>query len=238
MRVPAGVVVCLVAAMLVACQPSSSESTRRALPTPATPAASASGGPMVAPASASSSARPVAAASSDAGGVFNLTGPELFLASGIATEIRRSCGRAPDLPAEAIAGIQCHPDSTSIEAIGFYLFERRAPMREWYFARLAEFGVERDSGETCVDGLPGEGVDTPGIENLEYRIGCYVDASGAANVRMALPAVAEDRSVYVGAAGTTQSIEGLVAALFPNYVPGTIGSTFGVSTVWSAARSD
>lgn len=119
MLVPTRVVVCLIAAVLVACQPSSSESTPSAPSTPATrvtPAASDSDGSMVAPASASSPASPVAAASSEAGGLFDLTGPELFLATGIATEIRRSCGRAPDLPAEAIAGLQCHPGSTGIEA--------------------------------------------------------------------------------------------------------------------------
>ena len=240
MRVPTRLVACLMLAVLVACQPSASASlsVRPESAESATPEASSVPGSESASAVASSSATPSTSTSPEVGGLVDLTGPELFLASGIATEFRRSCSRATDLPDEAVAGLQCHPESAGIEAIGFYLFDRREPMADWYFARLAEFGVEPSSGSTCVDGLPGEGTDTPGIEGYEFRIGCYVDTSGAANVRMALPAVAEDLSVYVGAAGRTESIEELLATLFPNRVPGMVGSTFGVGFVWSAARSD
>ena len=41
---------------------------------------------------------------------------------------------ATDLPDGATAGLQCHPEG--IAAIGFYLFDDRATMRDWYVAAL------------------------------------------------------------------------------------------------------
>ena len=86
-------------------------------------------------------------------------------------------------------------------------------MRAAYFGRLAEFGVEENS-RGCGEGSPGEGVDTPGLEGFELRLGCYVDADGVAQVRMAFPSVADSRSVYVGAASEDASIEDLLLTLF------------------------
>ena len=109
-------------------------------------------------------------------------------------------------------------------------------MRAAYFGRLAEFGVEENS-RGCGEGSPGEGVDTPGLEGFELRLGCYVDADGVAQVRMAFPSVADSRSVYVGAASEDASIEDLLLTLFGPR-EGVIGCGFCISQVWSAAQSD
>lgn len=233
MRVPTRVLLLVLAAAISGCAPSASASPSAGTPTATTDASAPAG--TSSPSGAGGSGGPSATAG-EVGGLVDLTGPELFLASGIAIEVRRSCGRAPELPDGAVAGLQCHPDG--VAAIGFYLFDDRATMHDWYFARLAEFGVERDSGEVCRDGLPGEGADNPGDDDFVNRIGCYVDTSGAANVRMAFPAVAGDQSVYVGAAGETGSIPDLLAALFPPRGPGATGCNYCIGTVWSAGRSD
>ena len=197
----------LLAIVLSACQASSDESE----PATATPGTSSS----IPSASASATAKTSEAASPSASptsgaatGLEDLTGAQLFLLSGVDGESRSTCTPAPELPPRATAGIQC--DRAGVTAIGFYLFDDADTMRESYFARLAEFGVEPNSGEVCRDGAPGEGIDTPGNEGFEFRVGCYVDADGIAQVRAALPAVAESRSVYVGIAGTDGSIADLL----------------------------
>lgn len=185
---------------------------------------------------ASEAASPSAAPTPEATpGPQDWTGGELFLLSGVDRATRSTCGSAPELPPEASAGIQCRP--AGVTAIGFYLFDDAEAMRETYFARLAEFGVEPDSGQVCRDGSPGEGADTPGLEGFEYRIGCYVDADGIAQVRAALPAVAGSRSVYIGVAGTDDSIADLLLELFGPR-EGVIGCNFCVGSLWFAAQAD
>jgi hypothetical protein len=174
-------------------------------------------------------------ASEPAAGLDDWTGGQLFLLSGVDRATRSTCVPAPELPPEATAGIQCRPPG--VTAIGFYLFEDAETMRETYFARLAEFGVEPSSGSVCRDGSPGEGIDTPGNEGFEFRVGCYVDADGIAQVRAALPAVAEFRSVYIGVAGTSDSIADLLLELFGPR-EGVIGCNFCVGSLWSAAQAD
>jgi len=222
----------LLAIVLSACQASSDESE----PVAATPSASASLPSVSASAAASEAASPSASPTSGAAtGLEDWTGAQLFLLSGVEPVTRSTCAPAPELPPEATAGIQC--DRTGATAIGFYLFDDADTMRESYFARLAEFGVEPNSGEVCRDGAPGEGIDTPGNEGFEFRVGCYVDADGIAQVRAALPAVAESRSVYVGIAGTDGSIADLLLELFGPR-EGVVGCNFCVGSLWSAARAD
>jgi hypothetical protein len=231
--------VTLLATVLAGCQatfdgsPSAATSTGASESTPSEPAPSASASAGVA---ASEAASPSAAAPSDpATGLEDWTGGQLFLLSGVARATRPTCGPAPELPPEATAGIQCR--LPGITAIGFYLYEDADTMREAYFARLAEFGVEPDSGQVCRDGSPGEGADTPGLEGFEHRIGCYVDADGIAQVRAAMPAVAASRSVYIGVAGTDGSIADLLVELFGSR-EGIIGCNFCVSSLWFAAQAD
>ncbi len=233
-RLSIRVTVLLLAGVLASCQ---------ATPDPSPPAATSpettGSAPSVAATAseaASESASPSATPTSEpATGLEDWTGGQLFLLSGVERPTRATCGPAPELPPEASAGIQCRP--AGVTAIGFYLFEDPDSMREAYFARLAEFGVERESGQVCRDGSPGEGADTPGIEGFEYRIGCYVDADGIAQVRAALPAVAGSRSVYIGVAGADGSIADLLLQLFGSR-EGIIGCNFCVSSLWFAAQPD
>jgi hypothetical protein len=141
----------------------------------------------------------------------------------------------PGAAAGSDAGIQC--ERAGVTAIGFYLFEDGETMRDAYFARLAEFGVEENSGQVCRDGSPGEGTDTPGLEGFEYRVGCYVDADGIAQVRAALPAVAGSWSVYIGVAGTDGSIADLLLELFGSR-EGVVGCNYCVGSLWSVAQAD
>jgi hypothetical protein len=237
--------VLVVAVVIAACEATPSDSPPATTsPTSSEPAPSASARASAsASATASGPVSPsVVPTPEPAAGLDDWTGGQLFLLSGVDRAIRSTCGPAPDLPPEATAGIQCRPAgatavATGVTAIGFYLFEDADTMREAYFARLAEFGVEPNSGSVCRDGAPGEGADTPGIEGFELRVGCYVDADGIAQVRAALPAVADTRSVYIGVAGTNDSIADLLLELFGPR-EGVIGCNFCVGSLWSAAQGN
>ena len=219
--------------VVAACQAAPGESASApTLPAATTSATSTPAASMTPSAEATASAARSAAAP---GGLDDWTAAQLFLLSGVSRPIRSTCEAALDLPPEATAGIQCRP--AGITAIGFYLFESAEAMRETYFARLAEFGVERESGDVCRDGEPGEGIDMPGNEGFEYRIGCYVDGDGIAQVRAALPAVAEFHSVYIGAAGVDGSISDLLLTLFGPR-EGVVGCNFCAGWLWSVARAE
>src|SRR5690606_15739459 len=51
-----------------------------------------------------------------------------------------------DLPAGAIAGIECTADDPAVARLGFYLFADEATMLEAYFARMASEGIATESG--------------------------------------------------------------------------------------------
>ena len=167
-------------------------------------------------------------------GLAEWTGAELFLLGGLEPKARLKCTKAPKLPEGAYDGIQCHPGGAIIDSIGFYAFDDRDDMRKLYFARLAEYGVKPDSGEGCLDGMPGESVDTPGNEGYELRVGCYVDESGLANARMLFPSD-YGQSVYIGVVGKDLSIGKLFfEGLFPDFEPGTTGCGWCAGSIWSA----
>ena len=165
-------------------------------------------------------------------GLQDWTAAELYLLAGAQPKVRPTCSKAPKLPEGGYDGIQCHP--AGIGTIGFYAFDDRAEMRKVYFARLAEYKVKPDSGRVCLDGKPGEGVDTPGNEGFEWRIGCYVDENGLANARLLLPSGTSGQNVYVGVVGKVPSIGSLFAALFPGHDPAAAGCAWCAEEVWTA----
>lgn len=183
------------------------------------------------PSAAPPSSAPEATAAPSAIGLEDWTAAQLFLLAGAEPNIRPTCGKAPRLPDGAYDGIQCEPDGFSI---GYYAFDERDVMRKLYFDRLAEYGVEPDSGEGCFDGKPGESVDTPGNEGFELHVGCYVDETGLANARMIFASETWGQSVYVGVVGNDGSIDNLFAALFPDYEPGSTGCGWCAGQIWSA----
>jgi hypothetical protein len=135
------------------------------------------------------------------------------------------------LPQGSIDGIDCKPDG--IETMGAYGFATRDDMQRRYFARLAEHDVTADSGNGCEDGRPGEIADSPDFGWGPNRIGCYVDESGHANVRMTFPSESGGQSVYIGVVGRNGSIADLMRWLFPGYAPGTYDCTWCTDSIWS-----
>ena len=164
-------------------------------------------------------------------GLGDWTAAELFLLAGVDKKIRTTCAKAPKLPDGAYDGIQCMP--AGIASIGFYAFDDRNVMRKLYFARLAEYKVKPDTGNLCMDGKPGEGIDTPGNQGYEARVGCYIDETGAANARLLLPADTAGQSVYVGVVGKNARISDLFSWLFPDYQPGATGCGWCIDSAWS-----
>jgi len=125
---------------------------------------------------------------------------EASLFSGLRADARFACSaRRVDLPAHAIAGVECSPEVKGIDRIGAYLFSSRDDLLETYFARLAEAGVKPRSG-SCPEGA-GEAAYTPGDSEADvapYRQGCFVNEFGNANYRF----TAAGAPVYVGILGT------------------------------------
>lgn len=101
------------------------------------------------------------------------------------------------LPLGTIAGIDCASTDPAVARIGFYLFEDDATMLDAYLARMAEEGIELESG-SCVDG-EGEHAYVPGEGLIAWRHGCFVNDSGYANYRATLPGA----HVYLGILGRT-----------------------------------
>ena len=84
------------------------------------------------------------------------------------------------LPDGAVAGIECSPGLVDVDRVALFLFDFRPTLLETYFARLADHGVQPQSG-FCRAGIGGEdpypaGDDGP--ELIPERNGCYVDDSG------------------------------------------------------------
>jgi len=132
---------------------------------------------------------------------------EAFLLSGLRSDARLACApRLVDLPAHAVAGVECSPEVDLVDRIGVYLFAARDELLETYFDRLAEYGVEPSSG-SCPQ-RAGEHAYVPGDSGPTigpYRLGCFLNEFGNANYRFTAP----DSLVYVGILGTGKDLEAL-----------------------------
>ena len=111
--------------------------------------------------------------------------------------------RNDDLPAKAIAGIECASEDPTIARVGFYLFENDADILDAYLARMTAEGVATDSGP-CADG-EGEGAYTPGEGMVPSRNGCFINDEGVANYRVTLPY----HHVYIGILGRSDDMRAL-----------------------------
>lgn len=172
-----------------------------------------------------------AAAASSGTGLDAWSKGELFLLAGLEKDLRPVCGKTSKLPESALDGIECKPHG--VASMGIYRFGTRTEARELYFARLAEYKVKPETGDVCHDGQPGEGIDTPGFPGYELRVGCYVDETGAANVRMLFPAETRGQNVYIGVVGNNSSIKDLFGWLFPDFQPGLAGCSWCISKIWA-----
>jgi hypothetical protein len=91
--------------------------------------------------------------------VFGWTSGQIVLLAGVADDVRPTCRLADVLPEGSDEGIRCFPDG--VKAVGFYLVANTDWMQDMlYNKRLASYGVTRKSVGTCVDGVPGDILDS------------------------------------------------------------------------------
>jgi hypothetical protein len=126
--------------------------------------------------------------------------------------------RTEGLPQNATAGIECVLDTDLVERVGVYRFDTLEAAAAAYIARLAGYGVSLRSGN-CEGGAagdtawipgdgPGDGGDQP------YRIGCFLDENGTANVRLTCdeyPSALGGGARYIGVLGSGADLAGLTA---------------------------
>ncbi len=132
---------------------------------------------------------------------------EAYLRAGIRPDATTDCApRREDLPARAIAGVECRGDQPAVERVGFYLFASEADLLATYFERLDAEGIGVASGG-CFGGEEGEGSYHP--EEFEgtgpNRDGCFINDAGRANYRATL----SDALVYMGVLGASGDIQAL-----------------------------
>jgi len=135
------------------------------------------------------------------------TADEARLFDGLRADAKFDCAaRRVDLPAHAVAGVECAPKGDLVERIGVYGFTSADDLLDTYLARLASSGVKPRSG-SCREGV-GEDAYVPGDHGATlspYRNGCYLNEHGVANFRYTEP----DALVYVGILGTGKDVVAL-----------------------------
>lgn len=138
---------------------------------------------------------------------------EQDLVFGLRADAQVDCApRRSDLPPRAIAGVECRVGSDLVDRVGIYAFSSQADALLAYRVRLESVGVALRSGD-CFAGksgdfawVPGDGLKAYG--DLPYRLGCYRDENGNANIR--LTCWGGDRGgVYIGVLGAKADIAAL-----------------------------
>jgi hypothetical protein len=177
-------------------------------PSPSTGAPSASPPPSAPPADPSVSPSPSGPTPSEVPSPepteIALTAQEQYLLDGILRGAIDCEAIRDDLPANALAGIECDSDEPAIARIGFYLFDDDQAMLDAYVDRMTAEGVALGSGG-CVDG-EGENAYTPGEGMVLSRNGCFVNEAGIGNYRATLPG----SHVYFGILGRTAEMAALL----------------------------
>ena len=151
---------------------------------------------------------------------------ELFAA--LREDAQVNCApRTNDLPQNATDAIECTIGSDLVERVGIYRFDTPEAAASAYIARMASYGVALRTGD-CRAGTPGDAAWTPGDGpseggDLPYRIGCFLDENGTANVRLtcdAYPSALGGGGRYVGILGTGADLAALTAwaAQYPDGV--------------------
>ncbi|HET9520522.1 MAG TPA: hypothetical protein VFO73_05730 [Candidatus Limnocylindrales bacterium] len=185
--------------------------------TPATPPPS-----VTPPASPEPSVTPPPARPSPVLGDF--TAGERYLYDGVrrgAVDCEPAAG-SDEVPAKAIAGLECWSDDPAVARVGFYLFENDADMLAAYTARMTAEGIALDSG-SCRDG-EGEMSYAPGEGPTADRNGCFINDEGYANYRLTMAG----SHVYVGILGRSADMAALEDFAWLGSV-----DTPGAPTLWS-----
>ena len=125
--------------------------------------------------------------------------------------------RRDDLPEGARWGIECHPNDPLVARVGVYDFPTEIDAARAYMTRMADSGVDVNSGDCGRDQpgetawVPGDGegdIDDPGVFNFENealspeRAGCFLNEDGIANTRVTC-------GVYIGVLGTGKDLSDL-----------------------------
>lgn len=158
-----------------------------------------------------------------------LTEDEVFLVAGLRPDVRGRCApRRDGLPARAVAGVTCRPSAGGVDEVGAYLFERAGDLQAAYRDRMAEAGIELGSG-SCPTG-PGETAYVPEALGTigPFRIGCFRNEFGNANLRLTAP----DSLVYIGVLGTGPDIKAIW-----NWAWGGNQDQLGSPTIWREPSS-
>lgn len=183
------------------------------------PPLSATGDPGAA---ASQSARPSSGGPAESGAPaasvpagFSPVQAELFAA--LREDARVNCvPRTADLPQNATDAIECTLGSDLVERVGIYRFDTPEAAAGAYIARMASYGVALRSGD-CAGGTAGDTAWAPGdgdAGDIPYRIGCFLDENGTANVRLtcdAYPSTLGGGGRYIGVLGAARDLAALTA---------------------------
>ena len=125
---------------------------------------------------------------------------EAALVSAIREDAAIGCSpRRTGLPERAIAGIECRIASGVVDRVGVYGFRDGLDAAAAYRDRLLEYGVVSGEGDCATDR---RGDHRWGTSDLE-RAGCFVDATGSANVRVTCD------ETYIGVVGRDDDVAAL-----------------------------
>jgi len=231
------------AAVVAACGQSGSAGaspTGSRLAVIATPTASSSAGPSLGsmPATPSASPSPTAVPSPPPRATPRTTprpeptttawtDEESFLSASLRSDVALECRpRRSDLPARAIAGIECRPDVAFVDRVGAYLFASPDDMLDTYLERMAEHGITPEVGN-CYGGVSGDQSWAASFGPNEGkpwgRAGCFLDENDDANVRVTC-----DNAVYIGVLGVNSDLRAIFswAMQYPEELE--IGSRYGL----------
>ena len=115
--------------------------------------------------------------------VMRISAAEKILLEGVPNPIKTSCvPRRSDLPTGTLAALQCPPSASPVRDLAYYLMSGSAATNV-FRQRMIDNGVKGGPGQ-CRNGKSVLSVDVPGPGAL----GCYVNASGRANLRIVEPA--------------------------------------------------
>lgn len=148
------------------------------------------------------------------------TPDEEALLIGLRPDAQVGCApKGDELPAGALAAVECVLDADLISRIGVYLFPTDRDAARAYLERLSSYGVKPNSG-SCLNGEPGDGAWTPGDGEVDphgpggiefdgqslvtVRSGCFHNEQGFANVRVTCGG-----GVYIGVLGSGRDIGAL-----------------------------
>jgi hypothetical protein len=144
---------------------------------------------------------------------------EAALVAGLRADAAVNCApRREDLPARAIAGVECRVNAAEVTRVGAYHFGDARDAATTYLERMASYGVGPASGD-CAAGTSGDAAWMPGDGKagndpdrvflgatgpwVVGRSGCYLDENGTANVRVTCG------STYVGILGRDEDLVAL-----------------------------